>query len=103
VAKTEIFFFRGGGMPKYFVRYGCYIGMDAEVIEAASLQEAQDYAYNWAYERTDSWVGMHGFITYDEEDWDSEEEYWEAVPGMVEEACDYSAEEYDPEKHDMYL
>jgi hypothetical protein len=90
-------------MPKYFVRYGCYLGMGAELIEAECLEEAEEYAYNGAYERTDSWVGMHGFIPYEEEDWESEDQYWEAVPEMVEEACEYTAEEYNPEKHDMYL
>lgn len=95
-------------MNKYFIRYGCYLGTDTQVIEADSYPEAIQYAYESAYQECESWLGSHGFGIDEEECEDlgiehGSDEYWEAIHEYIEGEADYFAESYVPEKHDSEL
>lgn len=92
-------------MPKYFVKYGCYLEEAYTVIEADCIEQAESDAYTMAQELTASWVGMHGFCEFDEEDEemysDLELSYMEDEE--IENALFYDVEEYYPDIHDIYL
>ena len=95
-------------MEKYFLRYGCYLGMDSIVDEYENEEEALQDAYELAYQSTEGWYGMHGFGMSHEEENDFMEEYGEEalseeVHQIVDNACEWYAELYDPEQHDGYL
>lgn len=97
-------------ITKWFISYGLGGGFGGannfEVIDAAHEDEANHYAWVKACEDYDSYAGMHGLRTTDEimEEDDVDEETAEQIYDEERESwLDYSAEPYDPEKHDQYL
>ena len=69
---------------KFIIRYGCGCGENEEVVEANSLKDAEDYAYQAAIVDYESYEGFHGIMNIDDiceeygiEDRDSEEA-WDA-------------------------
>lgn len=86
-------------MPKYFVKMMTgYVGMDGyELIEADSLEEANDSAYDMAVQHAESY-GVE-FCPDGEECEDPECEYEHEGSSNIE----GTAVPYIPEKHDCYL
>jgi hypothetical protein len=78
---------------KFVVQWGCYLNRYAgqEIIDADSYDEAIQYAYEAAYQETESWVGMHGFADYDQDEFESEEHYAEQIHEDIENAAQYDA------------
>lgn len=69
-------------MPKFLIRYGLGGGFtwmeDREEIEAGSLGEAENYAFEQACQVYESYEGMYGIPTYDDikkehPEWDDED------------------------------
>ena len=83
--------------------YGCYLGTCYDVAEFPCIEDAERCASDGALEETERWVGMHGFCDFDEEDFESEDEYYAAVEEEIQYAAESYVEEYDPEKHDEFL
>lgn len=95
---------------KWFISYGLGGGFGGadnfEVIEAESEDEARLYAWQMACEDYEQYVGLHGLRTIGEimEEDDVDEEEAEQIYNEEKESwLDYSAEPYDPEKHDNFF
>lgn len=99
---------------KWFISYGLGGGFGGannyEVIDATGSVDSEDeanmYAWEKACEEYESYVGLHGLRTQDEimEEDDVDEETAEEIYNEERESwLDYSAEPYDPEKHNQYL
>jgi len=95
---------------KWFISYGLGGGFGGadnyEVIDAEDEDEASKYAWEMACQDYESYVGLHGLRTTDEimEEDEVDEEAAEEIYNEERESwLDYSAEPYDPEKHDDYL
>jgi hypothetical protein len=86
-------------MPKYFITmYTGYCGSDGyELIEATSLEEANEYAYDMAVQHAESYG--YEFCPEGEECEDPECEFEHEGSASIEGI----AVLYIPEKHDMYL
>lgn len=91
---------------KWFISYGLGGASNYEIIDALDEEEASIYAWEMACQEYESYEGLHGLRTQDEimEDDDVNEEEAEIIYFEERESwLDYSAEPYDPEKHDQYL
>jgi hypothetical protein len=93
-------------VPKYCIRYGIgggYNDITFDIIEANSLDEAADQAYQGARDKYDSY-GLEDKVAenHDEEDWEalSEEDKETAVNEDFESWAEYSARDYVPVEHD---
>ena len=93
---------------KWFISYGLGGGFGGannfEVIDAHDEDEANRYAWEKACEDYESYVGLHGLRTEDEimEEDNVDQETAEEIYNEERESwLDYSAEPYDPEKHDI--
>ncbi|MBD3198247.1 MAG: hypothetical protein GF317_24575 [Candidatus Lokiarchaeota archaeon] len=62
---------------------------DEKDLYCEAKEHAQSYEYIWWHE--------------EEDDFDSEEEYWEAYEQTHDEQAHWIIEEYEPEKHDGHL
>lgn len=90
-------------MTKYFISGGVEQFVSSDLIEADSLEEAEEYARTFAFACASSYgfeQDFDRFGDYDqvvrEEEGVDEEDWWE---GFVE----YIAEEYNPDVHDGEL
>ena len=86
---------------KFVINYSCGCGDNEEVIEANSLKDAEDYAYQAAIVDYESYGGLHGIMNIDDvceeygiEDRDSEEA-WDAYREERESQLSYEAIELD--------
>jgi len=93
---------------KWFISYGLGGGFGGannfEIIDAKDEDEANTYAWEKACEDYESYVGLHGLRTIDEimEEDNVDEEIAEEIYNQERESwLAYSAEPYDPEKHDI--
>ena len=87
---------------RYYITYSCGCGDNAEVIEAETLREAEDYACERAIEEYQSYEGLHGIRDWDEirDECDSDDEADDIYHGEVESSIDYGAEPYDETNED---
>lgn len=86
---------------KFIIEYGCSVTTEYLAVEAKSLEEAEQYAYQSAYECRESFEGLHGVLDFaefcEEEEYDEEDDSaWEAYKEMVEWELHYHAHEFDP-------
>jgi len=95
---------------KWFISYGLGGGFGGasnfEIINAKNEEEASIYAWEKACQDYESYAGSNGLRTEDEimeEDNVDQETAEEMYNEERESWLDYSAEPYDPEKHDKYL
>jgi hypothetical protein len=95
---------------KWFISYGLGGGFGGannfKVIDAENDEEASKYAWEMACQDYENYAGYHGLRNVDEimeEDEVDEEAAEEVYIEERESWLDYSAEPYDPEKHDAYL
>ena len=86
---------------KFIIHYGCGCGDNEEIVEAKSLKDAEDYAYQSAIVDYESYEGLHGIMDIDDvcedrdiEDRDSEEA-WDAYQEERESQLNYEAIEFD--------
>lgn len=90
---------------KFIIEYGCSVTTEHLAIEADSLEEAEWYAYQSAYDCRESFEGLHGVLDFaefcEEEEYDEEDEHaWEAYKEMVEWELNYHAHEFSWENED---
>ena len=90
---------------KFIIEYGCSVTTEHLAIEADSLEEAEQYAYQSAYDCRESFEGLHGVLDFaefcEEEEYDEEDEHaWEAYKEMVEWELNYHAHEFSWEDED---
>ncbi len=100
-------------LKKYFIKFGLGggYGMETEVIEARNEDEANKDAYYRAKESYEQFEGCGVQSVSDiieEEGLDESlaedmDVAYEIYNSSIEDSIDYSAELYDPEKHDDYL
>jgi hypothetical protein len=97
-------------MEKYFISWGLGGGFGGannhDIIEADSLEEAENVAFESAVEEYDNMAGLHGLRTVFEimdEDGVDEDEAIEIYVEEFESWIEYGAELYNPEKHDDLL
>ena len=95
---------------KWFISFGLSGGFGGanshEVIDASDEDEANKYAWYQACDEYDSYAGTNGLREMSEimdEDGVDEEEAEEIFKEEREGWLDYSAEPYDPDKHDDLL
>jgi hypothetical protein len=96
---------------KWFISYGLGGGFGGannhEVIDASNEDEANKYAWEKACEDYDNYAGSHGLRDIGEimeEDGIEDEDEAEQVFSEEREGwLDYSAEPYDPAKHDRLI
>ncbi len=94
---------------KYYIEYGVGGGINSknsEVIDAKSEDDASTYAWQMACQDYDNYAGMNGIRDVSdivEEDEVDEEEAQMIFNEERESWLDYSAEIYNPEKHDELL
>ena len=90
----------------FIVEYGCDIGTEYLAVEADSLEDAVQYAYQSAYSYREGYEGLHGVLSFaefcEEEGYEDEndERAWEAYTDMVEWELHYHAHEFDPENEE---
>ena len=86
---------------KFIIEYGCSVTTEYLAVEAKSLEEAEYYAYQSAYDCRGSFEGLHGVLDFaefcEEEGYDEEDDNaWEAYKEMVEWELHYHVHEFDP-------
>lgn len=94
---------------KYFIEYGVGGGINSknsEVVDFESEEKASNYAWEMACQDYDNYAGMYGIRDINDiidEDGVDEEEAEMIFNDERESWLDYSAELYNPEKHDDLL
>ena len=90
---------------KFIIEYGCSISTEYLAVEADSLEDAEQYAYQNAYSCRESFEGLHGVLDFAEfcekEGYEEDDDYaWEEFTDMVECELHYHAHEFDPGNED---
>ena len=90
---------------KFIIEYGCSVTTEYLAVEADSLEEAEQYAYQSAYECCESFEGLHGVLDFaefcEEEEYDEEDVCaWEAYSDIVEWELHLHVHEFDWEYED---
>lgn len=90
---------------KFIIEYGCSVSTEHLAVEADSLEIAEEYAYQSAYDCRESFEGLHGVLDFtefcEEEGYNEEDDSaWEEFKDMVEYELTYHVHEFDEDDED---